>query len=127
MTHCSNSGVQMFKNLILSATLSIATFFSGLSFADDSFWDNHAICRAAVKTYFFLKSQPSDAADRGLFYGFRSDSGNLYTCRIEDSTAVFRWINKAGDTMNSRSTTFTLNGDQLVVKTDMLVETFVAD
>ena len=50
--------------------------------ADSGIWPDREVCRAAVKTYFFLRTNPADAVDSGGYFGFRSAAGNVYTCRI---------------------------------------------
>ena len=95
--------------------------------ADTGYWTGRKICRAAVKTYFFLGSKPADAPDAGEFLGFRSASGNVYTCRVAGTRAQFRWVNASGETMNSGSTTFRLEDDTLTIRTDMKEERFAAE
>ena len=90
------------------------------------FWSDSEICRAAVKTYFFLNAQPTNAAGGGTWHGFRSTAGNYYICRVDGKSAVISWINKSGEEMNSRTTTFYLSGSRLSVMTDMSEETFFA-
>ena len=92
--------------------------------ADSGVWTNREICRAAVKTYFFLDAKPTDTADSGQFFGFLSASGNVYTCRIEGTQAEFRWLNASGQTMASKSTTFHVRDGMLTVYTDMTEERF---
>ena len=94
--------------------------------ADSGFWTDREICRAAVKTYFFLDTKPTDTADSGEFFGFRSASGNVYTCRIEGTRTEFRWLNASGETMNSNSTSFRVLDDVLTIQTDMKEERFSA-
>ena len=77
--------------------------------ADSGYWTGREICRAAVKTYFFLGIEPVDAPDKGEFLGFRSASGNVYACRVAGTRTQFRWVNASDETMNSSSTTFRLD------------------
>ena len=91
--------------------------------ADGGIWTDREICRAAVKTYFFLDSKPADAADSGGYFGFRSDRGSVYTCRIAKQRAEFRWVNCSGQRMKSASTRFQVSDDSLIVQTDMNQET----
>ena len=88
--------------------------------SDSGVWTNREICRAAVKTYFFLDAKPTDTADSGQYFGFLSASGNVYTCRIEDTRAEFRWLNASGQTMTSKSTRFHVRAGMLTVYTDMV-------
>ena len=94
------------------------------AFADSGVWTNREICRAAVKTYFFLDAKPTDTADNGQFLGFLSASGNIYTCRIEGTKAEFRWLNASGQTMTSKSTRFHVRDGMLTVYTNMMEERF---
>ena len=95
--------------------------------ADSGYWTDQEICRAAVKTYFFLGIKPAGAPDNGEFLGFRSASGNVYTCRVAGARMYFRWVNASGEPMNSSSTTFRLEGDTLTIRTDMKEERFQAE
>ncbi len=95
--------------------------------SENSGWSDREICRAAVKTYFFLDTLPEDASGGGGRFGFRSAAGNLYACRIEGPVAVFDWVNKSGETMQSRSTTFAVSGPRLRIDSDLLDAEFVAD
>ena len=92
--------------------------------ADMGSWTERDICRAAVKTYFFLKELPADAADQAEYLGFTSAAGNVYTCRLSGERAVFRWLTKGGKPMRSRLTRFHVSHGVLVIKTDMSSETF---
>lgn len=94
--------------------------------AENAGWSGREICRAATKTYFFLDNLPADAPDTGGRFGFRSAKGNLYTCRIEGNVAAFHWLTASGQEMESRSTTFALADDRLVITTDILEERFAA-
>ena len=94
--------------------------------ADGAYWTDREICRAAVKTYFFLGIKPADAPDKGEFLGFRSASGNVYTCRGAGTRTQYHWVNASGETMNSSSTMFRLEGDTLTIRTDMTEERFPA-
>ena len=95
--------------------------------ADSGIWTDREICRAAVKTYFFLRQKPADTADNGDYLGFRSAAGNTYTCRIAGRRAEFRWVNSSGERMNSGSTRFRVSAGTLIVETDMKKETFGKD
>ena len=95
--------------------------------ADSGMWADREICRAAVKTYFFLRTKPEDAVDSGEYFGFRSAAGNVYTCRIAGQRAEFRWVNSRGKMMKSDSTRFRMSADTLIVQTDMKTETFVRE
>ena len=97
------------------------------SSADGGFWTDREVCRAAVKTYFFLAAKPADATGDDGYFGFRSASGNIYTCRLAGAQAIFRWANASGEPMNSSSTTFRLAGDTLTIRTDMNEERFRAE
>ena len=94
--------------------------------ADSGFWTDREICRAAVKTYFFLATRPADATGGEGDLGFRSASGDVYICRLAGTRAKFRWVNASGEPMNSSSTTFRLAGDTLTIRTDMMEERFRA-
>ena len=93
--------------------------------ADNGVWTEREICRAALKTYFFLRSKPADTEDRGGFHGFRSASGYVYTCRIDGTRIEFQWVNASGTTKKSNSTTFRVSDDILFVQTDMKEERFL--
>lgn len=97
------------------------------SSADGGFWTDREICRAAVKTCFFLAAKPGDAAGGEGYLGFRSASGNVYTCRLTGSRVKFRWVNASGEPMSSSSTTFHFMGDILTVQTDITEKQYRAD
>lgn len=100
--------------LALSATQTFA----------DEIWSEREICRAATKTYFWLKELPSDAPDEGVYMGFMSERQNYYTCRVDGDVADFLWVNKSFEKMRSQSTKFEINGSTLTVETDMKTENF---
>lgn len=89
-----------------------------------SSWSDREICRAAVKTYFFLSILPTDAQSVEGYDGFRSQAGNLYGCAVSGDVTAFRWVNDSGSNMSSRSTRFTLSGSRLTVISDMQREVF---
>ena len=95
--------------------------------ADSGFWTDREICRAAVKTYFFLDIKPTDTVNSGQFFGFRDVSGNVYTCRVEGTRAALRWLNASVETMNSNSTMFRVLDNMLTIHTDMKEENFSAN
>ena len=95
--------------------------------ADSHLWTDREICRAAVKTYFFLSTRPADATGGDGYLGFRSASGNVYTCQLAGTRAKFRWLNASGEPMTSSSTTFHLAGDTLTIRTDMKKVRFRAE
>ncbi len=95
-------------------------------FANDV-WPDREICRAATKTYFWLKYLPSDAPDQGNYMGFRSAKQNYYTCRVDVDVADFKWINKSSEKMRSRSTEIEIDGSNLTIKSDMKTESFTSD
>lgn len=95
--------------------------------ADSGMSADREICRAAVKTYFFLRTKPANAVDSGEYFGFRSAAGNVYTCRIAGQRAEFRWVNSSGKMMKSDSTRFRVSAGTLIVQTDMKKETFVRE
>ena len=92
--------------------------------ADSDTWADREICRATVKTYFFLGKKPADAGDSGEYFGFSSAAGNTYFCRIAGRGAEFRWVNSSGKRMKSDSTRFRVSDGTLIVETDMKKETF---
>ena len=92
--------------------------------ADSGMWPDREICRAALKTYFFLRTKPANALDSGEYFGFRSTAGNIYTCRVAGQRAEFRWVNASGESMESDSTRFRVSAGTLIVQTDMMKETF---
>ena len=94
--------------------------------SDTGLWTNREICRAAVKTYFFLDTKPNGAADSGEYFGFRSASGHVYGCLIKGTRAELRWLNAAGEAMNSNSTRLLVRDDILTIQTDMKEESFSA-
>ena len=94
--------------------------------ADSGLWSDREICRAAVKSYFFLDINPPDTVDRGDFFGFRSASGNVYTCRIVGTRVEFRWLSVSGEAMDSNSTRFRVLDEMLTIQTDMKEEIFRA-
>ena len=106
--------------LIAANIVALASSASG----DNGAWSDREICRAAVKTYFFLGRKPTDTADNGEYFGFSSAAGNTYTCRIAGQRAEFRWVNSSGETMKSDSTRFRVSDGTLVVETDMKKERF---
>lgn len=92
--------------------------------ADTGSWTERDICRAAIKTYFFLGKMPANAPDQGDYFGFASTAGNVYTCRLAEERAVFRWLTRGGEPMHSKSTRFHVSDGVLVIKTDMSTKTF---
>ena len=112
--------------LALKAAAIVACFPSIVS-AEQGPWTDREICRAAAKTYFFLDSKPDDSVDEGSWFGFRSAAGNVYSCRIEGVIAAFSWLNNSGEAMESRSSSFLIDGDQLQVQTDMSQEAFTME
>ena len=113
------------RNTILAILVAAnAGVLASAAFADSGAWTDREICRAAVKTYFFLGRKPTDSADSGKYFGFRSSSGNIYTCRIVGMRAEFRWVNASGGNMESGWTRFQVFDNALVVKTDMKEEVF---
>jgi hypothetical protein len=121
----SKIGNKAMKLFLAAAALTVS--LSSAAVADDGAWTDREICRAATKTYFFLSSKPLDALDRGAGFYFRSAAGNIYSCRVEGAAAIFFWMNKSGEQMESRSTTFSVDGSRLNVKTDIMDEAFVAE
>ncbi len=109
------------RRMIIAAAVSLAAL---PALADTDSWDDRDICRAAVKTYFFLKEPPADAADQEGYFGFVSAKGNVYTCRLAGERAVFRWLTKSGEPMRSEVTRFRVSGSVLVITTDMSTKTF---
>lgn len=107
-------------SLVLLAT----SVISGSAYA--SGWNDQAICRAAAKTYFFLNALPAEGPIKDDRYGLVSSSGNLYFCKVNSGTVEFYWKNKSGESMTSKSTKYSLSGDNLTVTTDMMNETFHA-
>ena len=92
--------------------------------ADADHWAERDICRAAVKTYFFLGTMPADAADQGEYFGFVSAKGNVYTCQVAGDRAVFAWLTKSDELMRSEVTRFRVSDGVLTIKTDMSTKTF---
>jgi len=123
--HRRISGMGKLILALLVAVHAIATPI--VAFADSGVWTNREICRAAVKTYFFLDAKPTDTADNGEYFGFLSASGHVYTCRIEGTQAEFRWLNASGQSMTSKSTRFHVRDGTLTVSTDMMEERFSTD
>ncbi|MDE0373253.1 MAG: hypothetical protein OXI73_12030 [Rhodospirillales bacterium] len=97
---------------------------SSTASADSGIWSDREICRAAVKTYFFLPTKPANAVDSGEHFGFRSTAGNVYTCRVAGQRAEFRWVDASGRRMKSASTTFRVSAGTLIVQTETTIETF---
>ena len=93
-------------------------------FADSGFWTDREICRAAVKTYFFLDQAPTNATNQGEYFGFISAAGNIYTCRLDRERAVLRWLTESGEMMHSEVTRFRVSDGILTIKTDMGTNTF---
>ncbi|MCY4547538.1 MAG: hypothetical protein OXC28_04145 [Defluviicoccus sp.] len=106
---------------IIAGAIMLATLSA---LADTSSWTERDICRAAVKTYFFLSEPPADADDQAGYFGFVSAAGNVYTCRLSEGRAVFRWMTKGGEPMRSELTRFRLSHGVLVIRTEMSTETF---
>ena len=113
------------RNSILAILVAAnAVVFATTASADNGAWTDREICRAAVKTYFFLGRKPKDSADSGEYLGFSSASGNIYSCRIVGMRAEFRWVNVSGESMKSDSTRFRVLEGALIVETDMKKERF---
>lgn len=111
--------------LVLSTVVVGVMIVSPITAAsDNSIWTDREICRAAVKTYFFLDSEPADAANSGQFSGFRSTSGYIYGCRINDDKVEFRWLNASEEIMRSNSTEYHVLDNVLTIQTDMKTESF---
>ena len=106
--------------LVAAHTVVLSNFAS----ADSEVWAHREICRAAIKTYFFLGAMPSDTTDSGQYFGYLSKLGNVYMCRIVGARAEFQWLNASGQTMTSKSTKFRVRDGILTVQTDMKKERF---
>ena len=117
------------KGAILTAAFAcaLAIMSPSLAAAQTGGWTERDICRAATKTYFFLREMPADTSDKGAYFRFVSNADNVYGCRVSGERAVFKWINNYYETMTSRSTTFHLSGNALIIKTDMKTERFEKD
>ena len=113
--------MNMMRRMIIAAAVSMATL---PALADTVSWDDRDICRAAVKTYFFLEKPPADVAGQGGYFGFVSAKGNVYACRLAGERAVFQWLTRNGEPMRSEVTRFRVSGGVLVIKTDMSTKTF---
>ncbi len=87
-------------------------------------WNDVSICRAALKTYFFLKELPEFRNTQERLHIFESNSGNSYACSINGSVAEFIWLNQQGKTMTSKSTLFSFSNSNLEVISDMQTEIF---
>lgn len=107
------------KFIVASTIVALAT----QAVASES-WSDREMCRAATKTYFWLKEMPTDGPDQGAFMGFKSAKNNYYTCRIDGNIADFKWVNQSSEKMRSRSTTLDVSGGTLTVNTDMKTESF---
>ena len=94
------------------------------AFAETRHWVEREICRAAVKTYFFLEAKPADAADKAGYFGFVSAADNVYSCRLEGERVLFKWQDNLGETLTSGSATFRLLDGVLTIRTDMKTEKF---
>ena len=117
----------MTRRFILLLLIAAATVLPVAAAADSGFWTNREICRAATKTYFFLRGKPADAKASDELFGFRSEAGYVYTCRINGTQIEFRWVDTSGATMQSDTTTFRMSDDILFVHTDMKEEGFPPD
>ena len=112
------------RYFILSLPVVSAVLSAVAASADSSFWTDREICRAAVKTYFFLRTKPADATDSDGLYGFRSAAGYTYACRIDETRVEFQWLNASGTALSSDSTTFSVLDNVLTIRTDMRDERF---
>ncbi|WP_104665043.1 hypothetical protein [Ensifer adhaerens] len=70
-------------------------------------------------TYFFLETPPTTSNAGAGWTRLRSDAGNTYDCRVVGELVSFSWRNKSGKNMESHRTTWKLDGDELVVTTDV--------
>lgn len=116
----SSAARRVLAILVAVHTAALPNFAS----ADSGTWADREICRAAVKTYFFLGAMPADTSDSGKYFGFLGKSGNVYMCRIAGARTEFRWMNSSGNTMTSKSTKFHVRDGILTVQTDMKKERF---
>jgi hypothetical protein len=105
-------------------TIAACAALVGTQVSAGAVWSEREICRAATKTYFWLSDLPSDALDSGGYMGFASAEQNYYTCRVEGNVADLAWINRSAEDMRSRSTTFSIIGNALTVKSNMNTERF---
>ena len=111
---------------ILLTLVVVIAFALPIAASDRGFWTDREVCRAAIKTYFFLDAKPADAPVSGEFAEFRSASGNLYGCRIRRARAELRWVSASGETMTSNSTMFHVLDNELTIQTDTKTQRFAA-
>ena len=114
------------KGTILAAIFAGAVVMvsTSLASAQTEDWTAREICRAAAKTYFFLRGMPADTSDKGEYFRFVSDADNVYGCRLSGQRAVFKWLNNYDEAKTSSSTTFRVSDGVLVIVTDMKTERF---
>lgn len=114
------------KDITLAAILAgaLVMLSPSLASAQTEDWTAREICRAATKTYFFLREMPADTSDKGEYFRFVSDADNVYGCRLSGQRAVFKWLKNSDETMMSSSTTFRVSDGVLVIVTDMKTERF---
>lgn len=95
--------------------------------ADTPFWNEARICEAAVYTYFFLKQPPRPAGLENGFFAIRSASGYRYQCGFTpDGKLLLRWVNADGQPMATQQVVHEIEGDSLLVTTDMSTKRFIA-
>jgi hypothetical protein len=88
-------------------------------YAQANAWSSAEICAAGGMSYFFLHSPPKVEQADANWYRIRSEAGNLYECSASGGRVSFRWINETSGFMTSESTTWSMLGDTLVVKTQL--------
>lgn len=90
----------------------------------DLIWTDREICRAATKTYFWLRDLPKDATDQGQYMGFMSADRHYFTCRVDGQIADLRWSDQSSAPMRSRSTRVEIEKGRLTVRSDRKTERF---
>lgn len=116
------------KKIELVTVIVSATLFAGMgaTSAEASAWSEAKICSAGVYTYFFLETQPALRSKTGEYLDFVSETNRKYQCRAVDGTINLKWVNDNGKSMSSSVTRYSISGDIVTVKTNLLTKTFAS-
>lgn len=114
--YCSNTSVAL-------GWLIAAIVNTGASQASE--WQPPSICNAAVYTYFFLDTPPELTGTNGNSFEFQSETGRHYTCSTSSNGEIsLTWKNDNGKSMSSKVSRFSVNGENLTIKTNILTKNF---
>lgn len=105
--------------------LSVLALAQSARATESGFWNETTLCEAGVYTYFFLKQRPELLEQKDGFLRLKSKAGHVYECRLSDEGRIFlRWINADKIVLTSQKVRHRIDGDDLVVTTDMATKHF---